>query len=206
MNQPKRSSYPFLSLADTLAGMLNFKQNELSVVEYKEEFKQKRALVASLMGTKWLDKFVENSEEYTNAAATKQQEMKDEAFEQFTALLFMRAANNDFKETYNGFGLRYSKDKSTDEYPKTMQQAVDVMAAVRPKKKVNANKDPERENQMRNQDERSNGQERVHTSFAQRGYKGDRRCFRCGDTHRISPDCPHKNKVPSGQWFRETGI
>jgi len=30
--------------------------------------------------------------------------MKDEAFEQFTALLFMRGANNDFKETYNGFG------------------------------------------------------------------------------------------------------
>jgi len=169
MNQPKRSSYPFLSLADTLAGMLNFKQNELSVVEYKEEFKQKRALVASLMGTKWLDKFVENSVEYTNATASKQKEMKDEAFEQFTALLFMRGANNDFKETYNGFGLRYSKDKSTDEYPKTMQQAVDVMAAVRPKKKVNANKDPGRENQMRNQDERSDGQERVHTSFAQRG-------------------------------------
>ena len=205
MNQPKRSSYPFLSLADTLAGMINFKQNELSVVEYKEEFKQKRALVASLMGTKWLDKFVENSEEYTSATATKQKEMKDEAFEQFTALLFMRGANNDFKETYNGFGLRYSKDKSTDEYPKTMQQAVDVMAAVRPKKKV-ANKDPGRDNQMKNQDGRSDGQERVHTSFAQRGYKAERRCFRCGDTQHVSPDCPHKNKVPSGQWFRETGI
>jgi len=40
MNQPKRNSYPVLSLADTLAGMLNFKQNESSVVEYKEEFKQ----------------------------------------------------------------------------------------------------------------------------------------------------------------------
>jgi len=90
------------------------------VVEYKEEFKQKRAraLVASLMGTKWVDKFVENSEEYTNATASKQKEMKDEAFEQFTALLFMRGANNDFKETYNSFGLRYSKDKPTDEYPK----------------------------------------------------------------------------------------
>ena len=156
------------------------------MVEYEEEFKQKRALVASLMGTKWLDKFVENSVEYTNATASKQKEMKDEAFEQFTALLFMRGANNDFKETYNGFGLRYSKDKSTDEYPKTMQQAVDVMAAVRPKKKVNANKDPGRENQLKNQDERSDGQERVHTSFAQRGYKGDRRCFRCGDITRLS--------------------
>ena len=50
MNQPKRSSYPFLSLADTLAGMLNFKQNELSVVEYKEEFQQKRALVCERSG------------------------------------------------------------------------------------------------------------------------------------------------------------
>ena len=108
-----------------------------------------------------------------------QKEMKDEVFEQLNELLFMGGANNDFKETYNGLDLRYSKDKSTDEYPKTMQQAVDVMAAVRPKKKVNANKVPGRENQMRNQDERSDGQERVHTSFAQRGYKGDRRCFRC---------------------------
>jgi len=78
------------------------------VVEYKEEFKQKRALVASLMGTKWLEKFVENTEEYTNAAAMKQNEMIDESFEQFTGLLFMRGANNDFKKTYNGFSLRYS--------------------------------------------------------------------------------------------------
>ena len=111
--------------------------------------------------------------------------MKVEAFEQFTALLFMRGASNDFKEIYNGFGLRYSKDKSTDEYPKTMQQAVDVMAAVRPKKKVNANKDPGSDNQMKNQDGRSDGQGRVHTSFAQRGYEGERRCFRCGDTQHI---------------------
>ena len=66
MNQPKRSSYPFLSLADTLAGMINFKQNELSVVEYKDEFKQKRALVASLMGTKWLDKFVQKQLQPSN--------------------------------------------------------------------------------------------------------------------------------------------
>ena len=55
-----------------------------------------------------------------------------------------------------------------------MQQAVDMMAAVRPKKKANANKDPGRENQIRNQDERSDGHERVHTSF-ERGYKEDRR-------------------------------
>ena len=46
---------------------------------------------------------------------------------------------------------------------------------------------------------------RVHTSFAQRGYKGGRRCFRCGDTQHMSPDCPNKDKVPSGQWYRETG-
>jgi len=25
-------------------------------------------------------------------------------------------------------------------------------------------------------------------------------------TQHILPDCPHKNKVPSVQWFRETGI
>jgi len=89
-----------------------------------------------------------------------------------------------------------------------MQQAVDVMAAVRPKKKANANanRDPGKENQIRNQDERSDGRGRVHTNFAQRGYKGDRRCFRCGDTQHVSPDFPHKDKVPSGQWFRETGI
>ena len=44
MNQLKRSSYPFLSLADALAGMLNFKQNELIVVEYKKSL-SKHALL-----------------------------------------------------------------------------------------------------------------------------------------------------------------
>jgi len=80
------------------------------------------------------------------------------------------------------------------------------MATVRPKKKANANRDPGKENQIRNQDERSDGHERVHTSFAQRGYKGGRRCLRCGDTQHVSPHCPHKDKIPSGHWFRETEI
>ena len=47
MNQLKRSSYPFISLAETLCSLLNYKQNDLSVVDYKEEFKQKRVLVTS---------------------------------------------------------------------------------------------------------------------------------------------------------------
>ena len=72
-----------------------------------------------------------------------------------------------------------------------------MMAAVRPKKKANANRDPGRENQIRNQDESSDGHESVHTSLVQRGYKGDKRCFRCGDTQHISPDCLNKDKVPS---------
>jgi len=205
MNQPKRSSYPFISLAETLCSLLNYKQNDLSVVDYKEEFKQKRALVASLMGTTWLAKFVENTEEYSAASDDERKNMKDSAFEQFTTLLFMRGANTDFKETYDGFGLRYSKDKKTDEYPKTMQQAVDIMATIKPKKKASGNGN-RNSSQNTNQNEGSDGNNRVQTSFAQRGNQSERRCFRCGDTRHISPDCPNRDQVPSGQWYRETGI
>lgn len=205
MNQPKRSSYPFISLAEIIAGMVNFKQNDLSVIDYKEEFKQKRALVSNLMGTRWLDKFVENTEEYDNASEPEKQKlMKEEAFEQFTTLLFMRGANTDFKETYDGFGLRYSKDKETNEYPKTMQQAVDIMATVKSKKK-NGNRNSGRDSQSDGLSERRDGNERVQTSFAQRGNQKERRCFRCGDKRHISSDCPNKDRIPSGQWYRETG-
>ena len=117
----------------------------------------------------------------------------------------MRSANTDFKETYDGFGLRYSKDKKIDEYPKTMQQAVDIMATIKPKKKASGNKN-RNSNQNTNQNEGSDGNNRVQTSFAQRGNQSERRCFRCGDTRHISPDCPNRDQVPSGQWYRETGI
>ena len=128
MNQPKRSSYPYLSLADKLANMLNFRQNGLSMVEYKEEFKQKRALVSQLMGTSFVERFISKTEECKNATNVEKKVLKNESFEQFTTLLFMRGANADFKEIYDRFGMRYSKDKDTDEYPKSMQQAVDMMA------------------------------------------------------------------------------
>ena len=84
--------------------------------------------------------------------------MKEEAFEQFTTLLFMRGSNTDFKETYDGFGLRYSKDKETNEYPKTMQQAVDIMATVKSKKK-NGNRNSGRDSQNDGLSERRDGNE-----------------------------------------------
>ena len=82
MNQSKRSTYPFISLAKIIAGMLNFKQNGASVVNCKEEFKQEEAAVASLMCIKWCAKFVENTEEYGAASETERKDILEAAFDQ----------------------------------------------------------------------------------------------------------------------------
>ena len=65
----------------------------------------------------------------------------------------MRGANKDFKETYDCFGLRYTKDQYRNEYLSTIQQAADVIVAVRQKKKANVDLILGTENQNRHLNE-----------------------------------------------------
>eukprot|EP00980_Cylindrotheca_fusiformis_P019719 scaffold6888_cov96-Cylindrotheca_fusiformis.AAC.3 len=57
--------YPYLSLSDAMAKILNMRQKEdESLNDYVERFKQARSVVKSHIGTSFLEIFVENTTEY----------------------------------------------------------------------------------------------------------------------------------------------
>jgi len=92
MHDPIRARYPFVSVTDALVRLTNLRQydNEL-LLDYIKRFKQQRDVLKSNIGTQMFDEFIENTEEYRNETdTTKQQELKDNAFEQWCAFLLIR--------------------------------------------------------------------------------------------------------------------
>eukprot|EP00980_Cylindrotheca_fusiformis_P025965 scaffold15010_cov49-Cylindrotheca_fusiformis.AAC.1 len=65
MHNPVRAIYPYLSLSDAMAKLLNMRQKEdESLNDYVERFKQARSVVKSHIGTSFLEIFVKNTTEY----------------------------------------------------------------------------------------------------------------------------------------------
>lgn len=132
MHEPIRATYPYLSLAETLARVLNMRQREgEELQEYGERFKQERRIVKSSLGEDFLDTFVENTREYQDAGSVDQKKMKDEAFEMLMTMIFMRGSDQrkygswmyDLAIQYAGLGEQA--------YPKTITGAVRIMSKVK---------------------------------------------------------------------------
>ena len=65
MHEPIRATYPYLSLAKTLARAVNMRQREgEELQEYGERLKQEKRILKSSLGEGFLDEFVENTKEY----------------------------------------------------------------------------------------------------------------------------------------------
>jgi hypothetical protein len=91
MHDPIRACYPYVTLTDALVHATSLHQQEHeSLMDYVKQFKQQCDVLKSVTGKKILDEFVEHTEEYLNETdATKQQEMKNEAFERWCAYLLI---------------------------------------------------------------------------------------------------------------------
>ena len=64
-------------------------QDQEHLNDYVKRFKQSHDVLRSHMGSKWLDGFVEHTEEYKNETQAKEQsKLKEQAFEKFMALCY----------------------------------------------------------------------------------------------------------------------
>ena len=65
MHDTIRAKYPYASLHDVMMRLFNLRQQEHEhLTDYVKRFKQTRDVVKAHMGSKWLEQFVEHTEEY----------------------------------------------------------------------------------------------------------------------------------------------
>jgi len=195
MHQPVRATFPYISLIDVLARWINLRQKEEeSLVDYLERLREMKAMAVSHLGKSFLEEFVKKTDEYIGTDEyTKKQELKADAVDTFTTAIFLRNCD---RSRYGSLIDDLSKTYAlgVDQYPRTLQGAMDVLRKVK----------FDRKEKKKKESGSGNGNEgRRETSFAQQ--QSERRCFACGDRTHILPQCPNKGNIPRAEWFDRTG-
>ena len=196
MHTPIRARYPFMSLTENLASLINMKQNENEqLVDYLERFEQDKMIIKSQLGKNLLDNFIQNYPDYDKKSSTEQQAMKENGFEAWMAAIFLRGSN---QSIYAELMKDYRKDYANqdDNYPKTVRGMVDVMRQLKPKLKT---KQP---NNDKNKNSNSPNKNEVNkeSSFATQS-----KCYCCGKPGCRPKDCNIGDDIPRNEWFDRSG-
>ena len=70
MNDPEKSRYPYASLTEAMARIVNIKQHDReNLLDYSKRFKQAKDILKSHVGTNLLDGFIENLPEYRDSTS-----------------------------------------------------------------------------------------------------------------------------------------
>ena len=211
---PVRAQYPFASLTAACKDVLNMKQNQdEKLLDYTNRFKQNWTVFKSNIGSKALDSFIEQTEEYKmlsteTGSSAKETEMKEGAMEAWKTYLFV--ANSDpakYGSIPKNLSSRFSMGH--DEYPRTFETAIDILSNHRldnrsvPRERQttprnnNSNNNDGNPNSNNRTNEDDDPQSRRESSFAQREIT----CYCCGEEGHTSPECPKRNSLPREQWY-----
>jgi hypothetical protein len=196
MHEAIRAQKPALTMLQALTKWLTFKQGDgVTLAQYIKQFKEHRDVVKTQLGESMFDYFIEQQAEYRRASQVEKDALKKAMFEQVTGMLFL--LNSDQRK-YGSItqDLAGSFTRGRDEYPTTLTKAIDVLDTHVIDKTY---KDHKKNQAKQKKDDKSG---KTEASFAQK--KSDTKCYCCGDPAHKSPDCPWKDKIPMGEWFRKT--
>ena len=145
MHDPIHAQYPVISMTEALARLVNVKQAENeSLLDYVNRFKQLRDVAVSHMGTELLYKFCEYQENYKSQNDQGKLEWKTKSFEMWMSYLLIRGSD---QSKYGSLTKNFTQQFSlgNDQYPKTMETAVDVLSNHRFDQKFIDNQQRQRE-------------------------------------------------------------
>lgn len=206
---PSRGQYDFQLLDGYLTELLNIRQkDDEHVTRYYERFKSHKDVVLQVLGSRFLDKWTENREEYKKLTDVREQaKMKENAFEAYMA--YKLIAKSDWKK-YGSLVTKLASNCSlgVDNYPKTIRKAYEALVNhkhdkeyVEKKKQNEANDDDDQIGRTQsfmqnNGDGNGNGNRRNN------GRRGPVTCFCCGEQGHPQRLCPKKDTLPESEWYR----
>jgi hypothetical protein len=121
--------YPFLAVIETISRMLNLRQREdEDLIAYTTRFKTQRDIMREQIGTEFLDKFIESSQEYKDLMGrpVAQVELKAIGQSKFWGVLLLRNSDcNKYGSLLTTLVSQYSM--TMDQYPKSLAKAVKVL-------------------------------------------------------------------------------
>ena len=206
MHDPVRARYPWASMTESLARFLNMKQHENEqLLDYVKRFKQDRDVLKSHVGKHIFDNFIENTEEYRNANGdTEKKQLKDEAFEQWCGYLLLRNSDGAKYGTVTK-NLVSQFSMGTDQYPKTVTAATDVLSNHRfdnykdKRNRNNRGQTSQQRNSNNNEEQTTSEPPPRETSFAQTN--NDPLCYCCGSPEHTAHHCPKRNSTAPKDWY-----
>ena len=136
MHTPERAKYPSLTTVEILLNFLKCRQGDKeSLVDYLSRFKSERDVVYRILGTGFLDGLARNSKDWDDTWTDEEKKVfKAKELKKFIAVLFLRNSDH---SVYSELLVDYRKmfANKQDLYPKTLEDMVDVMRQITPKKK-----------------------------------------------------------------------
>ena len=156
------------------------------------------------MGDHVLDYFIEQQPDYLALPqAADKQAMKDKAFEQWTAYLLIKNAE------WRKYGsiltdLKGSFVKKRDEYPRTFEQAIDLLEQHSPDQAWKDYRKSQAKNDKNKEKHGSSFNQQSKTKGKQKSDSEDYTCFVCGSKEHKKPDCKWTDKIPKNDWWQTT--
>jgi hypothetical protein len=199
MHDPIQAQYPLVSMTDHLVRLLTTKKRDNKLLsEFMKRFKQTRDVAKSQFASTFLNEFIEHQLTYKKATATEQNDMKKQIYGQWMAYLVLRGCDQlEYGSLTRGLASQFSLGQ--DQYPKTIQAALDVLPNHRMNKTYYDNQlKRNRDGSDKEQPASNSNEDAKASSFVRQGQ--EMACCCCGKKGHLSPDCEKKDIIPLEQW------
>ena len=196
MHDTVRSQYTEWTRITALEKLVTFRQHDLSLADYISHFKELRDIFVTQNGTGFNDSYVaeriENFDKYSN---DYQGELQAEAYERWIAIIFLKHVDlRRYGTLIDELHSSFARDRN--EFPTTLEKAIDLLDTHRLSNKKSTSTDKEKDNgKNKSKPKSADTQKSTHATNLAQSKKSDFKCHCCSSPDHTPSNCPLKSKV-----------